>query len=124
MTTITVDANPRLSRFDIMMPSGIVGVVNGLIETALTDPTTGEHVGTSVGPTTNRMIDDVLTDEVDLNGTIITFAQVLEVLELFTTKWYEQDKNPPTATPQDREAENVKRTKTSPVRTKGHSKGS
>lgn len=96
MTTVTVDATPRLSRFDVMMPHGVAGIVSGYTEALLQEPETGDAVGVVYGPMTSRVVEEVVDDTVDVGGVTISFAQLLEAMEAFTKKWREQDQMPPT----------------------------
>lgn len=117
MVTVSVAASWRLGRVEISTPLGVPQSITGYGELLLQEPEQpsegaaifrgmpfagaepGKTYGTMPGASVQRLLDDVLKDTIDVNGTAISFEAVLEVLKGFFEKWRVEDQTKPPVTP-------------------------
>jgi hypothetical protein len=113
--TVSVDASWRMSRFEFTMPYSSTGMVYGYSEVLLqaTDepakelssvrlppPKEGEKAtyGALPGGQIVRVIEDVASDTVEVNGTSYTFEDVMTACNAFFEKWRVEDETKPPPT--------------------------
>lgn len=101
--TVTVDATWRIARFECVGPT-TGGNIYGYSEVLLEQPNppadgTLQTVGTMVGQTILRAVNDVKDQSVTVDGTTLTFTTVLEAMAAFFEKWKVEDDNKPEAGP-------------------------
>jgi hypothetical protein len=90
MITVTVEAEWQLGRVEIATPHDPEGTVIGYAEAVLRDAD-GNPYGTMPGVATRRILTEVIDDTVEIEGTEIHFAAVMDTLELFFAKWRLED---------------------------------
>jgi hypothetical protein len=90
MITVTVDAERQLARIEFAIPHGPRGTVVGYSETVLRDAD-GNPYGAMPGVATSRVVSEVLDDTVEIEGTEVHFAAVMDTLEMFFAKWRLED---------------------------------
>jgi len=116
MVEVSVNATWRMSRVEFNTPYNVPGQVRGYGEVLLEEPSKpseGASVlrqtvqpfgeaepstkvyGTMPGAQVARALSEVLTDTIEVDGKITTFAMVVDSLKLFMEKWRIEDADKP-----------------------------